>query len=258
MRSIWLATGTLAWREVIRFCRQRSRVIGALGQPLLFWLLLGAGFHASFRAPGLPEGTAYLEYVYPGILALVLLFTAIFGTFSAVEDRREGFLQAVLVTPVPRSAIVLGQAAGGTALAVGQAALVLLLAPAAGIHLAVDAVALAIAVMLVVAFGLVSLGLLLAWRMESTQGFHAIVNLLLLPMWVLSGALFPLTGAPAWLEWGMRVNPLTYGVAALRHALYLGAPGGAGTAPALGAALLLSGVFGVVAFVAAAAAARRA
>lgn len=258
MRTFWLPVVTLAWREVLRFCRQRSRVIGAFGQPLLFWLLLGAGFRASFRAPGLPAGTGYLEYVYPGILGLILLFTAIFATFSVVEDRREGFLQGVLVAPVPRAGVVLGQALGGTLLAVGQAGLILVLAPAAGVPLGVGSALAALAVMLLLALGLVSLGLLLAWRMESAQGFHAIINLLLLPMWLLSGAFFPLTGAPAWLEWGMRLNPLTYGIAALRHVLYLGAPAGVGSVPALLPSLGITALFAVAAFAVAARAARRA
>jgi ABC-2 type transport system permease protein len=258
MTRFLLPAATLAWREVIRFCRQRSRIIGAFGQPLLFWVLLGAGFRASFRPPGLPAGTGYLEYAYPGILGLVLLFTAIFATFSVVEDRREGFLQGVLVAPVPRSALVLGQAVGATLLAVGQGTLILALAPAAGVPLTPLSAAAGVAVMVLVAFGMVCLGLLLAWRMESAQGFHGIINLILLPMWLLSGAFFPLAGAPAWLAWAMRLNPLTYGIAALRRALYLGSPAGVGPVPALLPALGITALFAVAAFAAAAAGARRA
>jgi len=258
MTRFLLPVGSLAWREVVRFCRQRSRLVGALGQPLLFWVLLGAGFRASFSAPGLPAGTGYLEYMYPGMLGLVLLFTAIFSTFSVVEDRREGFLQGVLVAPVPRSAVVLGQALGATLLSVGQAVLILLLAPAAGIRLTPPSAAAATGVMLLVAFGLVSLGLLLAWRMESTQGFHGVIHLILLPMWLLSGAFFPLAGAPGWLAWAMRLNPLTYGMAALRRAVYLDAPVAAGTVPALLPAVAVSVLFAAAVFWVAAAAARRA
>src|SRR2546430_12923045 len=115
-----LAVATLWRREVIRFVRQRSRLVGALAQPLVFWLLLGGGLSPSFRPPGAPAGASYLAYLYPGILALVLLFTAIFATISTVEDRHSGFLQGVLVAPVSRTAIVVGQALGGTTLAVGQ------------------------------------------------------------------------------------------------------------------------------------------
>src|SRR5437762_3504595 len=131
-----LAVATLWRREVIRFVRQRSRLVGALAQPLVFWLLLGGGLSPSFRPPGAPAGASYLAYLYPGILALVLLFTAIFATISTVEDRHSGFLQGVLVAPVSRTAIVVGQALGGTTLAVGQGLAFLAFAPLAGLRLA--------------------------------------------------------------------------------------------------------------------------
>src|SRR3989475_10523722 len=115
-----LAVAALWHREVIRFVRQRSRLLGALAQPLVFWLLLGGGLSPSFRPPGAPAGASYLAYLYPGILALALLFTAIFATISTVEDRHSGFLQGVLAAPVSRTAIVVGQALCGTALARGQ------------------------------------------------------------------------------------------------------------------------------------------
>src|ERR687887_724784 len=233
MRRYALAVGTLSWREIVRFVRQRSRVTGAFAQPLVFWLLLGGGLKASFRPPGLPEGTSYVEYFYPGAIALVLLFTAIFSTISVVEDRREGFLQGVLVAPINRSSIVMGQALGGTALALLQGLLFLVFAPAVGLALSPLAVVAGVGVMVLIAFALSNLGLLIAWRMDSTQGFHAIMNLILLPIWLLSGAFFPATGVSPWLRWAMQVNPLTYGMAALRRCLYLTNPGVAGQLPAL-------------------------
>lgn len=214
-----MAVLALTQREVVRFLRQPSRVVGALAQPILFWVLLGSGFAASFQPPGSGAAPGYLAYLYPGILALVLLFTAIFATISTVEDRRSGFLQGVLVAPVSRTAIVLGQALGGTALAVGQGALFLALAPLAGIALSPVRVGATLVVMTVVAFGLNNLGLLIAWRMSSTQGFHAIMNLVLMPIWLLSGAFFPSAGASVALRWVMRLDPLTYGLAALRACL---------------------------------------
>lgn len=220
-----LAVGTLCQREIVRFVRQRSRVTGALLQPLLFWLLLGSGLGASFRPSGQPAGTGYLEYFYPGIIALTLLFTAIFSTISVVEDRKGGFLQGVMVAPVPRWAIVLGQAAGATSLAVMQGALLLILAPVAGIPLTPAGALAAVGVMIPLAFSMTGLGLMLAWRMDSTQGFHAIMNLLLMPMWLLSGAFFPAAGAPKWLGWLIAINPMTYGMTALRRAIYTGRPG---------------------------------
>jgi ABC-2 type transport system permease protein len=240
----------LWWREVIRFLRQRSRVTGALAQPVVFWLLLGSGLNASFRPAG-AEGTSYVEYFYPGIIVLVLLFTAIFATISTVEDRRAGFLQGVLVAPVPRWTITLGQAAGGTFLAVLQGSLCLLLAPFLGITLSAAAVVATILIMAVVALALTSLGLIIAWRMESTQGFHAIMNTILIPIWLLSGAFFPAAGAPAPLRWVMDLNPLTYGVAALRRCLYLSGPAIPDTVPALRLSVAVSIVFCTVAFYAA-------
>jgi ABC-2 type transport system permease protein len=218
----WGAVSTLWWREIIRFVRQRSRVTGAFAQPLVFWLLIGGGINASFRAPGAAAGGSYMSYFFPGVIAMVLLFTAIFATIAVVEDRQGGFLQGVLVAPVSRTSIVLGQSLGCTTLAVVQGFLFLLMAPAVGFTLTVAGALLGFAVMTLVAFALANLGLIIAWRMESTQGFHAIMNLLLLPMWILSGAFFPASGATVWLRWIMAINPLTYGVTALRKSLYLG------------------------------------
>lgn len=257
MRGVLLPAGTLLWREVVRFCRQRSRVVGALAQPVLFWLLLGGGLGASFRPAGAPPGTAYLEYFYPGMIALVVLFTAVFATISTVEDRQHGFLQGVLVAPVPRASVVLGQALGGTTLALGQGLLLLLLAPLLGIPLTAASVLAAAAVMVLMAFALTSLGLVIAWRIDSTQGFHAIMNLLLIPLWLLSGAFFPASGVPPWLAWVMRLDPLTYGVAALRRALYLGNAPAVGEVPPLGASLVVTALFAFLAFLAATGVARR-
>ena len=120
LRALWL-------REITKFLRDRSRLVGALIQPLGFWVLLGLGFYGTFQMPG-ADDVGYLEYLYPGIIALILLFTAIFSTISVVQERQEGFLQATLVAPVPRLTIVLGLVSGGTTLAVAEAVLFLLLA----------------------------------------------------------------------------------------------------------------------------------
>lgn len=248
MSEVWLPVFALWQREVLRFVRQRSRITGAFAQPLVFWLLLGGGLNASFQPAGAAPGISYVEYFYPGTIALVLLFTAIFATISTVEDRREGFLQGVLVAPVPRWAIVLGQALGGTSLAVLQGILFLLLAPLLGISLSFVSVLAMIGVMLIVSLSLTNLGLIIAWRMESTQGFHAIMNLILLPIWLLSGAFFPATGAPAPLRWLMMLNPLTYGMAALRRCLYAANAAAAGPVPGLGVSLVVSIAFCILAF----------
>lgn len=257
MSGVILQAGTLWWREIVRFVRQRSRVTGAFLQPLLFWAVLGAGMTASFRPSGMPAGTSYVEYFYPGVIMLVLLFTAIFGTVSTIEDRREGFLQGVLVAPVSRATVVMGQALGGTTLALIQGLVFLVLAPLAGIHMSVAAVLISGAMMAVIAFALTSIGLIIAWRMESTQGFHVIVNMILIPVWLLSGAFFPQSGVPGWLGWPMRVNPLTYGMSALRRALYLGEPNHFHPIVGFGWSIAISVVFAVVMFAIAARVARR-
>jgi ABC-2 type transport system permease protein len=211
---------TLWWREMVRFFRQRDRVVGALATPIVFWLLLGFGLGKSFKTPGAPEGHGYLEYFYAGTLVMILLFTAIFSTISVIEDRREGFLQAVLVAPVGRFAIVLGKILGGTALAFVQGLVFLAFAPLMGVSLSVESILWLLGIMFLLAFALTGLGFLIAWRMDSTQGFHAIMNLFLIPLWLLSGAVFPSTNAPVVLRWVMNCNPVSYGVAAVRQGLY--------------------------------------
>lgn len=243
---------SLCQRELVRFVRQRNRVIGAFATPIVFWLLIGAGMGRSFQAPtpsGEPSGLSpgYMEYFFPGTVLMILLFTAIFSTISIIEDRREGFLQSVLVAPVPRQAIVLGKVLGGTALATGQGLLFLLLAPTVGIRFSLVSALLAAGVMLVVSFALTALGFCLAWRMTSTQGFHAIMNLFLMPMWFLSGALFPAQGAWSGIRYVMAANPLSYGLAALRRVFYWTSPG-TPAGPGLGLSLAVTAVFAVAMF----------
>lgn len=218
--DVLLPVSTIWWREIIRFFRQRSRLLSAIVQPLLFWILIGSGLSASFQPTGVLENQDYIEYFYPGIVVLVLLFTAIFATISVVNDRKEGFLQGILVAPVPRWSIVLGQALGGTTLALLQGILLLIIAPLTGIQLGFTSLVMTLGVMFLISFGLSNLGLMIAWRMESTQGFHAIMNIILIPIWLLSGAFFPITGVPGWLSWVMKLNPLTYALDVFRFSLY--------------------------------------
>ncbi len=221
--SALLPAYTLWLREMVRFVRQKNRVFGALGQPLLFWLLFGSSFSASFR-PSLSVEMGYLEYFFPGILTMILLFTAIFSSFSIIEDRKEGFLQAVLVSPASRLSIVLGKVSGGATLALLQALLFLCLAPLAHIHLTVWSVLALVLVLWFLGLALSALGFCLAWRMDSVQGFHAIMMLILMPLWFLSGAFFPATGLPWIIKSLMMVNPLTYGLSLIRHIVYWNSP----------------------------------
>ena len=229
----------------MRFYRQPSRLIGGLGSPLVFWLLIGAGLGNSFRYPGATENMNYLQFFFPGTLALIVLFTAIFSTVSVIEDRREGFLQAVLVAPVSRASVVLGKILGGTTLAAAQGILFLALSPLAGIRPSITGLLLAGGVVCLVAFALTGVGFLVAWPMESVQGFHSIMNLFLIPMWLLSGALFPDAGAYAPIRWAMTLNPLSYGIEALRISLYWHQPVHDGSAAALFRCLVVTGLFGV-------------
>ncbi|HWN42787.1 MAG TPA: ABC transporter permease, partial [Thermoanaerobaculia bacterium] len=219
-----MAVFTLWKRELVRFFRQPSRIAGAAGSPLIFWLLIGTGLSGSFRLPGGPADLSYLEYFFPGTMVLTLMFAAIFSTISVIEDRNQGFLQGVLVAPVPRASIAAGKVLGGATLAWLQSVIFLALAPLAGIRLTLSSVLAAAGVLAVLGIALTAVGFAFAWKVDSVQGFHAVMNLLLMPMWLLSGAFFPPSGAPGWLAAVMRANPLTYGVAALRWALYGSAP----------------------------------
>lgn len=218
------ATRMLAWREWVRFFRQRNRVIAAVCQPLLFWLLFGAGMHGSFQWA---DSQNFLEYFLPGTVMLVVLFTAIFATISVIEDRREGFMQGVLVAPVGRWPILAGKVLGGGAIAWVQAAALLALACLIGTVPVTWSLLPALAMLAVMSAALVGVGMVVAWPMESTQGFHAIMNLVLMPLWLLSGAFFPLPplgGEPAVgplvLHWVMRANPLSYSLAEVRRLMY--------------------------------------
>jgi len=213
-----LAAWTLCEREWVRFIRQRNRVFGAIGQPIIFWLLFGAGLGPSFRLAGDSGGISYREYFFPGSLILILLFTAIFATISIIEDRREGFLQSVLVAPAPRWAMVLGKIVGGSLIALVQGLIFLFLGLTLSLHFTLVSLALIVVLLAIVSLALTGLGFVIAWRLDSTQGFHAIMSVFLMPMWLLSGAFFPAT--EGWLGWIVRLNPLTYGVALLRRLLY--------------------------------------
>lgn len=247
------ASAALARRELVRFLRQRSRVVGALATPLVFWVLIGGGMGHSFVGPDGKSG--YLGYFFPGTVLMIVLFTAIFSTISIIEDRREGFLQGVLVAPVPRWAVVLGKVLGAAALATLQAALFLLLAPLAGVPITIGGAAASLGLIVLIGLMLGAVGLTLAWPLSSTQGFHVLMNLLLMPMWMLSGALFPLRDdAHVAMKSIMLINPLTYALAALR-----GAMGGANPAVLCNQALNVgvTAGFTVIAFALASAVASR-
>jgi ABC-2 type transport system permease protein len=232
---------------VVRFYRNMSRVIGVIASPLLFWIAIGAGFGTSFRNAGATANPDqnFLHFFYVGALTMIVLFTSIFAMMSLIEDRNEGFLLSVLVAPVSRSVIVLGKVLGGTTLATLQGFVFLVFAPFIGIHFTVETFLLVILTIFLVSFSLTALGFIIAWPMDSTSGFHAIINLFLIPLWLLSGALFPLSGASKWIALLMRINPLTYGTEALRALLY---PGTENAAFPLNLCLIVLAGFTVVMF----------
>ena len=207
---------TIWSRDVIRFSRNRSRIVASLAQPLLFLFVFGAGLSPAMS--GLGGGNLKFEqFMFPGILAMSVLFTAIFAAVSIVWDREFGFLKEVMVAPVSRVAVAIGKLAGGSTVAMFQGTLVLLFAPLLKIKLALDQALILIGLMLLLAMVMSALGILVAARQRSMEGFQVIMNFIMLPMFFLSGAFFPLDGVPIWMELLAKVNPVTYGVDPLRQ-----------------------------------------
>ena len=204
-------------REVKRFFRSRSRIVGALGQPLLFLLALGYGLGSVFQAAG--RGS-YIEFLAPGIIGMSIIFTSIFNGMQVIWDRQFGFLKETLVAPVSRLSIMFGRTLGGASVATLQGCLVLLLTLFVGFHPANWAlVPGAVLVMLLVATLFSSLGMMVASLLRDMQGFQLIMNFLVMPLFFLSGAIFPLQGAPPLLQLIARFDPLSYGIDALRALL---------------------------------------
>jgi len=233
---------TAAWslcsRELLTFFRQRSRVLSALMTPVLFWLFIGLGMGRSFN-PGNGSRGGFETYFFPGVIILSVVFAGVFSTISTIQDRQQGFLQSVLVAPIPRWSIVFGKMLGGSIIAIFQGVVLLPLAYFAGIELSVSSLAASFGILSLVSLMMTGLGFYFAWKLDSVQGFHAVMNLLLMPMWILSGAFFPAAGAYKPIAWIMAVNPLTYGLAALRHVLLAGTEYPAKGLPSLWFCLIL-------------------
>ncbi|RME47644.1 MAG: ABC transporter [Chloroflexi bacterium] len=207
---------TIWYRDVLRFLRNRPRIIASLGQPLLFLFVFGGGLSPAMS--GLGGGQIdFTSFLFPGIIAMAVLFTAIFSAVSIVWDREFGFLKEVLVAPVSRTAVALGKVAGGSTVAMFQGVIILLLAPLIGVNLSISQIVVLLALMLLTAATMTSLGVLIAARMRSMEGFQMMMNFVLMPMFFLSGAFFPLQGVPLWMEWLARIDPMTYGVDPIRQ-----------------------------------------
>ena len=224
LRAIYI----IWYRDVLRYSRDRMRLVASLAQPLLFLLVFGTGLSASLRGVGGGLGGAssinYVQFIYPGIIGMAVLFTSIFSAMSIVWDREFGFLKEVLVAPIDRSAIAIGKALGGSTQAMVQGMILLFLAPIVGVTLNPLAVLELIPLIFVLAFALTTLGVVLAAGMKSMQGFQAVLNFLMMPIFFLSGALFPLSNLPWWMTTLTRIDPAAYGIDPIRRVI-LGASG---------------------------------
>jgi len=212
------ATNALIKRELIRQTRQPSRIIASIATPLLIWLFLVGGFSNSIGA--VAESNANIgPYTIPGMASLTVMFASIFASISLIQDRHDGVLRAALVSPAPRWSIALSKIAAGSILALLQALIVLLTLPFLGISITPMGIVGAIAALACISVALIGLGLALAWIVDSTQGFHGVMNSILMPMWLISGAIFPVENAADWLRAIALINPLTWTHSAMRSSL---------------------------------------
>jgi ABC-2 type transport system permease protein len=213
-----LRTIEMVWqRELIRFTRTRVRILTGLTQPLLFLFVLGYGMSTLV---GSTAGFDFKKFVFPGIVAMSVVSTAIFAAMSIVWDREFGFLREMLIAPVSRTALVLGKTAGGATIATAQGTIMLVLAPLIGVHLTPLLVVEVVGLELLMAGALTAFGVFVASRISRMESFQVVMQLLLLPMLFLSGAMFPLNGLPVWLAVLTRINPLTYAIDPLRHVVF--------------------------------------
>src|SRR6202012_2779858 len=210
----------IVWRrELIRFKSDRLRAVTSLGQPVLFLFVLGTGL-ASLASHGLPQGIDFKTFIYPGVLAMSVLFTAIFSAASIVWDREFGFLREMLVAPVSRSAIVIGKCLGGATVSTFQGIIILCLAGLAGVPYNPILIVTVIGGVLLLSFTLTAFGVMMAARITQIQAFMALTQMLVMPLFFLSGALYPLSSLPAWLTVLTRIDPITYAVYPMRHAVF--------------------------------------
>lgn len=221
MNSNNLQTIYVMWlREMKRFLRAKSRIIGTLAMPFFFLISMNFGLSPSFNLMGLPPNARYIDFLVPGIIGMTMLFTSMFAGISVLWDKEFGFLKEIMVAPVRRSAIVLGRIAGGVTTSLIQGFLILIMSLFMGFKIANPlGLIFALVLMCLISAGFIGLGIALASVMEDTQGFSLIVNFIIFPTFLLSGALFPLTNLPSWLKAVTYVDPLVYGVDGLRASL---------------------------------------
>jgi len=219
MAENWRGTWVVAYRELLRFIRDRSRMVSSFAFPLLFLVIFGAGFSQSMGA--LAPGVDFVQFMYPGIIAMTVLTTSLFAGVSVVWDREFGFLKEVLVAPMGRTGIVIGKAFGAVVVAGIQVGIMLVLAPILGVPLSPAIVLQLIPIVVVLSLGLAGLGILVASFMRSQQGFQLLIQIIIFPLIFLAGVFFPVNRVPVWLEVIAKLNPVTYGVDAIRQ-VFLG------------------------------------
>jgi ABC-2 type transport system permease protein len=229
IRVPWYQVVYIVWlRDLVRYTRDRPRLIASFAQPVLYLLIFGVGLSSSlgrgFSSEASTSGSSisYIQFMYPGTVTMAVLFIAIFSAMSVVWDREFGFLREILVAPVGRAWVALGKALGGATQAMIQGIIMLVLAPLVGIKLTPASVAEVIPLLFVLAFGPTTFGVFLATRMKSMQGFQVVINFLMQPMFFLSGAIFPLQNVPGWMSVLTRLDPVAYGVAPIRAAVLRG------------------------------------
>jgi len=221
LRGIWV----IAYRDLLRFLQERARLLSTFAMPILFLIIFGAGFK-NVIGPMAP-GVDFVQFIYPGIIAMTILMGSLMSGLSIVWDREFGFLREVLVAPISRSSIVLGKIIGSTIVSLGQAIIMLVLAPFLQVELSLILILKLIPILIIISIAISGLGILIASRMRSQQGFQLLVQIVIMPMTFLSGIFFPVNNVAVWLSVISKLNPLTYGVDAVRQ-VFLGVT----TAPA--------------------------
>lgn len=225
MEAVFRGVWVISYRELLRFIQERSRLLSSFAMPLLFLVIFGAGFNRIIGS--LTPGIDFIQFMYPGIIAMTVLTNSVMSGLSVVWDREFGFLKEILVAPLGRSGIVIGKAVGSATISVFQGIVMLILAPFLGVSLTPVMVLELIPILIVISVSLSGLGVLIASRMRSQQGFQILVQIVIFPLIFLSGVFFPVNNVPVWMEVISKINPLTYGVDAIRR-LFLGPEIGSG------------------------------